>query len=64
MMFDLEQGSCVVDAAVAVAVIADGAVEEVILENSIESVKLGIFRASRLGNDLYRASDDDGAGAD
>ena len=62
-MLDLEHGRGVVHGAVAVVVVADGAVEQVIAEDAIEGLALGGVGALRFGEDSHAFGGGGSAGA-
>ena len=62
-MFDVELGGGVVDDAVLVIVVANGAVELVVLEDAIESFALGDVDFGTLADDDHVGGDRGGAGA-
>ena len=65
LMLDVEQVGGVVDGAVAVVVVADGAIEQVVAEDAVEGFALrAMSRALGLGDDDHAARRLGGAGAD
>ena len=49
-MLNAEHRSGVVNGAIAVVVIADGAVEKVVLQNAVERIQLRVSHTGRLGD--------------
>jgi hypothetical protein len=50
LMLDVEHGGCVVYGAIAIVVVANSAIEKVVLQNTVESIELRVSNAGRLGD--------------
>jgi hypothetical protein len=64
LMFDGQQLGRVMDSTIAVVVVANRAVEQVVAENAIKCLHLGGRRLRRLGGDLHSVGDSGRAGPD